>query len=139
MFELNIERTFNTSVEKLFEAWCKPEILQQWFAPGKMTVPEASADVREGGSYRIVMHDSDENSNHIVGGKYQKVIANQALEFTWQWEGNPIATKVALVFKALSDNTAQLQLTHTEFANQEDCDKHEMGWNGCLVKLEKVA
>jgi len=138
MFELTIERNFNVPVERLFSAWCEPELIQKWFAPGNMSVPEAKADVREGGSYRIVMHDSDNGSDHIVGGEYKKVINNKALVFTWQWEGNPVATQVALSFKALTDKTSELILKHTEFSDQEACDKHEMGWNGCLQNLPKA-
>ena len=51
MFELTINRQFNVSVEQLFNAWCNPKLIQKWFAPGNMTVPEATADVREGGTY----------------------------------------------------------------------------------------
>jgi uncharacterized protein YndB with AHSA1/START domain len=100
-----------------------------------MTVPQASADVREGGSYRIVMHDGDDGSDHIIGGKYQQVVKNELLVFTWQWEGNPVATKVAIQFKALTAETSELVLTHSEFAEQKACNKHEMGWQGCLNNL----
>lgn len=138
MFELAIKREFNVSVERLFSAWCKPELIQKWFAPGNMTVPEATADVTDGGQYRIVMHDADDESNHIVGGKYHKVVKNETLIFTWQWEGSPIITKVAVSFKALTDKTSELLLKHTEFADIEARDKHEMGWNGCLQNLPKA-
>ncbi len=138
MFELSMQRSFNTPVAKLFEAWCKPEVIQKWFAPGSMTVPEASSDLREGGVYRIVMHDADEDANHIVGGEYKKVIKDKLLEFTWQWEGNPMVTKVCVKFNALGDGRSELHLSHSEFAEQEACDKHEMGWNGCLANLTKI-
>ena len=138
MYELSMQRSFNTPVAKLFEAWCKPEVIQKWFAPGSMTVPEASSDLREGGAYRIVMHDADEDSNHIVGGEYKKVIKDKLLEFTWQWEGNPMVTKVCVKFNALGDDRSELHLSHSEFAEQEACDKHEMGWNGCLANLTKL-
>lgn len=94
MFELTMKRSFNIPVAKLYEAWCKPEVIQKWFAPGSMTVPEASSDVRVGGSYRIVMHDSDENSDHIVSGEYKQVVQNELFDFTWQWGGNPMVTQV---------------------------------------------
>ncbi|MCW9045775.1 MAG: SRPBCC domain-containing protein [Alphaproteobacteria bacterium] len=139
MFEVTLQRKFNMPANKLYRAWCDPQIIRQWFAPGEMTVPEATADVREGGSYRIVMRDNDTGEDHIVGGVYQKVEDNKALAFTWQWEGNPIATKVSLTIEALSDEACELTLHHSEFADQDACDKHEMGWNGCLANLtEKV-
>ncbi len=138
MFELTIQRNFNVSVERLFIAWCNPELIQKWFAPGNMTVSDVTADVREGGIYRIVMHDSADGNNHIIGGEYQRVIRNESLVFTWQWEGNPIATRVAISFKAITDETSELILNHSEFLDKEACDKHEMGWNGCLQNLPKA-
>jgi uncharacterized protein YndB with AHSA1/START domain len=138
MFAVTIQRNFNVSVAQLFNAWCKPEVIQKWFAPGNMTVPEASADVREGGNYRIVMHDADTQTEHIIGGEYKKVIENETLIFSWQWEGNPVATHIVINFKALSDNTSELVLTHSEFTDQQACDEHEHGWNGCLENLLKA-
>ena len=138
MFELTINRNFNVSVDTLFKAWCDPKLLQKWFAPGNMTVPQASANVKKGGSYLIVMHDGDSKTDHIIGGKYQEVVNNERLVFTWQWQGNPVATKVKVLFTALTDNTSTLTLTHSEFVSQEECDKHNMGWIGCLNNLPKA-
>ena len=134
MFQLTINQEFNTPVAKLFHAWCNVEVIKRWFAPGDMSVPEASADVREGGNYRFVMQDTD-GTQHIVGGKYQAVIQNQRLVFSWQWEGSPNTTKVTLLFKDLADDRSSLELVHSEFNDQEECDKHNMGWNGCLQNL----
>lgn len=135
MFELKMQRTFNTSVEKLFAAWCEAETIKKWFGPGSMQVPEASADVTIGGKYRIVLEDPDDGSQHILGGEYREIKLNEALVFTWAWEGSPNTTEVTLGFKALDDGKSELTVHHTEFVDQDACDKHEMGWNGCFVKL----
>lgn len=137
MYQLTIEQTFDMSVSDLFNAWRDLDTIKRWFAPGDMTVPEATADVREGGSYRIVMQDSD-GEQHIVGGRYLEVIENQKLSFSWQWEGSPHTTQVEVHFSALGEQQAKLELIHSEFADQESCDKHDQGWRGCLVNLEKI-
>lgn len=137
MYQLNINQEFNAPVEKLFAAWCKPELIKAWFAPGNMVVPEAEANVSEGGRYRIVMQD-DDGTQHIVGGTYRKIVPNELLEFSWQWEGSPNTTKVVIAFKAVDEGRSSLDLTHSEFEDQEACDKHNMGWNGCLANLEKA-
>jgi uncharacterized protein YndB with AHSA1/START domain len=137
MYQLSITQEFNAPVSHLFNAWRKPELLKLWFAPGDMTVPEAHADVSEGGNYRIVMQETD-GTQHIVGGTYQKIIPNERMEFSWQWEGSPNSTHVVLLFKPLDDNRSSLELIHSEFSQQEDCDKHEMGWKGCLHNLPKA-
>lgn len=137
MHQLIINREFNTSVSNLFKAWCQVETIKNWFAPGNMTVPEASAEVNEGGNYRIVMQDTD-GVQHIIGGKYYQVVENEKLTFSWQWEGSPNTTKVCILFKALADNKASLELTHSEFDDEETRDKHNQGWQGCLGNLPKV-
>lgn len=137
MHQLTIEQTFNLPLEQLFNAWKDIETIKQWFAPGDMTVPEASNDFKVGGKYRIVMRDSD-NGDHIIGGKYLTIENNKQLSFSWQWEGSPHTTKVDIAFRKLDEQRAALTLVHSEFADQEACDKHEQGWNGCLANLQKL-
>jgi uncharacterized protein YndB with AHSA1/START domain len=138
MHQLTIEQQFNTNVASLFNAWCRIDMIKRWFAPGDMTVPEATAEFREGGAYRIVMQDN-EGGQHIVGGTYLEIIPNEKLTFSWQWEGSPTTSKVSIVFKSISENSSGLVLVHAEFADQESCDKHAQGWRGCLANLQKVA
>ena len=138
MYQLNINHTFNAPVQQLFNAWKNPETIRKWFAPGEdMHVPQANADVREGGQYRIVMQNA-EGEQFIVGGQYLQVIENKQLVFSWQWEGSPHTTRVELTFNSVNDSTCELHLVHSEFPDQEMCDKHQMGWDGCLAKLLKL-
>jgi len=111
--------------------------LQKWFAPGSMTVPEASADLKVGGLYRIVMQNED-GEQFIVGGTYEEVVPNERLVFTWKWEDGENTTKVAVTFRDLDDHGSVLSLSHTEFVEQEHCDKHYEGWIGCLTNLQKA-
>ena len=68
MYSLTISQEFNASVETFFNAWTTPEVISQWFAPGNMTVPEASVDFKVGGAYRLVMQNQ-EGEQFIVGGE----------------------------------------------------------------------
>ena len=137
MYQLSIEQEFNVPVERLFAAWVEPENIQKWFAPGSMTVPEASADLKVGGEYRIVMED-DDGEQFIVGGVYEEIVPNERLAFTWKWEDGENTTKVTVTFKDLGDQRSVLSLSHTEFVEQEHCDKHYEGWIGCLANLPKA-
>lgn len=56
----------------MFNAWTTPEVISQWFAPGSMTVPEASVDFKIGGAYRFVMQNQ-EGEQFIVGGEYREI------------------------------------------------------------------
>jgi uncharacterized protein YndB with AHSA1/START domain len=137
MYSLNIAQEFNAPVEALFNAWTQPEVISQWFAPGAMTVPEAKVDFKVGGAYRFVMQNQ-EGEQFIVGGQYSEIVNPEKLVFSWQWESSPHATKVTVLFTALADNKSKLELIHSEFQEQEACDKHNEGWMGCLSNLPRA-
>lgn len=137
MYQLNINQEFNAPVEALFNAWTQPEVISQWFAPGDMSVPNAQVDFKVGGSYRIVMQNQ-EGEQFIVGGKYTEISKPEKLVFSWQWESSPHTTKVTVLFTALGDEKSKLELIHSEFEEQDACDKHQQGWMGCLSNLPRA-
>ena len=53
--ELVVTRTFDGPARIVFEAWTRPELLKQWWAPKStgMTLLSCAADVRVGGRYRL--------------------------------------------------------------------------------------
>lgn len=132
---LVLKRTLQAPVEQVYRAWTTPALIMRWFAPGDMTVPQAQADVREGGSYRITMQEPDGES-YTTYGIYQQVVPNQRLVQTWQWEGSQEQTLLTIEFRALGERTTELTLTHERFATVEAKDQHQDGWQGCLQKLE---
>lgn len=76
MFELNIEREFNTSASNLYKAWLLPDIMKTWFAPGDLTIPMVESDPKVGGQYKVVMEESD-GSQHIVVGEFKELIEDK--------------------------------------------------------------
>ncbi len=132
---LVLKRTLQAPVEQVYRAWTTPALIMRWFAPGDMTVPQAQADVREGGSYRITMQEPDGES-YTTYGIYQQVVPNERLVQTWQWEGSQEQTLLTIEFRALGERTTELTLTHERFATVEAKDQHQDGWQGCLQKLE---
>ena len=136
MYELTLNKRLNLPVTRAFSAWREPGVMQKWFAPGDMTVPEADIDFRVGGSYRIVMQASD-GQRHIVGGTYHEILDNERLRFSWQWEGSELTTEVELQFRGSGDQT-EMTLIHREFPDTDTRDKHNQGWEGCLAKLAQL-
>lgn len=132
---LVLKRTFQAPVEQVYRAWTMPAMIKRWFAPGDMTVPEAQADVRVGGSYRITMQEPD-GERYTTYGTYQQVVPNERLVQTWQWEGSQEQTLLTIEFRALGERTTELTLIHERFGAVETKEQHERGWQGCLQKLE---
>jgi len=134
---LRIQKAIAAPVAKVFEAWTRPEFMKRWMGPSDdFTVPEASADPRVGGSYRIVMRHRD-GSEHVAFGTYEEVTPPTKLVFTWSWE-SPNSTKDTLVTVELEarGETTLLKLTHERFPNVEARDNHQKGWTGTLDRLE---
>ena len=82
--ELVVRRTFNAPPRIVFEAWTKPELLKQWWAPKSFGVSFISceADVRAGGTYRFVFsHPASEQPMEFFG-RYLEVTPNSRLVWT---------------------------------------------------------
>ena len=52
---INVERSFDGSLELVWDAWTQPEILDQWWAPKPYQCVTKSMDFREGGRWHYAM------------------------------------------------------------------------------------
>lgn len=57
--ELTFDRTYAAPIDKVWDAWTKPEILRQWWGPPKTSVTECEIDARVGGRIHVVMEATD--------------------------------------------------------------------------------
>ena len=93
--ELVTTRTFNAPARLVFEAWTKPDLLKQWWAPKSFGVSLLSceADVRTGGTYRFVFGHADARSMAFFG-RYIEVTPPSRLVWTNEegGEGGPVTT-----------------------------------------------
>lgn len=93
--ELIVTRTFDAPARLVFEAWTKPELLKQWWAPKSMGISLLScdADVRAGGRYRFEL--GQEGSKRMVFfGRYVEVIPHSRLVWTNDENDEGAVTKV---------------------------------------------
>jgi uncharacterized protein YndB with AHSA1/START domain len=80
--EFVVTRTFDGPARLVYEAWTKPELLKQWWAPKSMgmSLLSCEADVRVGGSYRFVF--GYEGKTMAFFGKYLEVTPPSRLVWT---------------------------------------------------------
>jgi uncharacterized protein YndB with AHSA1/START domain len=132
---LEIRRTFNAPRERVFAAWTQPEKLQQWSAPGAM-MGKAEVDLKVGGRYKITMTDPTSGGSRVVGGEYRVVDPPSRLVYSWSWldRENAAQTLVTIEFHERGKAT-EVILRHEGFLTEQDCRRHEEGWNGGLAKL----
>lgn len=93
--ELVVTRTFNAPARIVFEAWTKPELFKQWWAPKSMgmVLRSCEMDVRVGGRYRLAFgHDA--SNLDVFFGRYIEVTPQSRLVWTNEegGEGGPVTT-----------------------------------------------
>lgn len=152
--ELNITRTFNAPIAKVWKAWSDPAAFMQWWGPKEFTCPVAKLDFRVGGKYHTCMQDpsgmkfwsvgiykeivpmtkivcsdsfADENGNVVSAAVYGMPDADQF----------PMEMEIIVNFEDLGDKTKMTlkQIGHpvgkvTEMATQ--------GWNESFDKIDKA-
>lgn len=69
---INVKRAFDASLELVWDAWTKPEILDQWWAPKPYHVKTKSMDFREGGTWLYAMI-GPENDTHWCKNDYHRI------------------------------------------------------------------
>lgn len=138
---LRIERTFSARAQAVFEAWTRANVLRHWWAPGPdWETPVAEADVRVGGSLRIVMRSPD-GEEFGGGGTYIEVTPPERLVFTWTWdghEGHEGSQLIEVEFNERGDGTTTVVVTNRGLRDEESRESHREGWQGSLANLERV-
>lgn len=134
---LTLKRRLNAPAEKVYAAWTDPAQLVKWFGPDSGSVLKAETDVRVGGRYEIEFHTED-GEKHNVSGVYREVEPNSRLQFTWRWITMPERESLVTVTIKRDGGGAILTLHHEQFFDEPARDRHEMGWTGCLDKLERL-
>ena len=90
--ELVVTRTVNGPARIVFEAWTKPELFKQWWAPKSMgmILRSCAMDVRVGGKYRLEF----EPDAMAFFGTYLEVTPPSRLVWTNEegGEGGPVTT-----------------------------------------------
>lgn len=73
--ELVVTRLFNAPAHLVFEAWTKPELFRQWWAPASigMTFLACEMDARTGGTYRLEFGHPCSDQPAVFHGRYLEV------------------------------------------------------------------
>ena len=118
--ELVVTRTFNGPARIVFEAWTKPELLKQWWAPKSfgLTMISCEADVRVGGTYRLVFRHDAFPEPMAFFGRYLEVTPHSRLVWTnEEGEGQQVTT---VTFEEIGGKT--LLVMHDLYPSKDALD-----------------
>jgi uncharacterized protein YndB with AHSA1/START domain len=130
---LELTRVFDTTPERLFDAWLSKS-WGEWAGPPGVKGEVTLMEPRVGGRYRVVMRR--EGGEITVGGTYKEIVRPSRIVMSWKWEHEEQDTLITLTFRPRGKGT-ELSLRHEGFADKDRRDSHGQGWIGTLDKLQK--
>ncbi len=131
--EIRISRVFGAPRELVYKAWTTAEMLVHWFGCAAFTTVGAEADVRVGGSWRVVMRSPD-GTDFTAFGRYLELSPVERIILTHQWEKQVVEVNPALhetiVTVELFDvaGGTRLEFRQTGLASEASRDSHIGGW-----------
>ncbi len=132
-YKITITRVINAPCEKVWRAWMEPNQMMQWFGSREVELRNLTADVKNGGAFRV--HFVSQKGDHIAIGNYKEITPNKRLRFTWQWENYAMPNSVVTVDFENLGATTRLTLAHEGLPDQEDATGHSHGWNSMMEKF----
>lgn len=141
-----IRRILPSSREKVFAAWTKKELLEQWMCKDVPThhAEYVELDVRPGGGY-VIEIKLPKGEMYRGHGIFREVRPPEKLAFTWFWEQvpeakGPIQQHESLVTVELFEqgSSTEIVLTHELLESAAERESSRRGWEGCLDVLARV-
>ena len=143
LLSVRLTKVLPASRERVFEAWTRPEIIQQWWGPKGFTGRKAEADPNPGGAFSIEIEGPD-GEVHRMAGIYTELsppsllcleIRHRQFEGAAERPEGYIPTYLRIELAEHTDGT-ELTLTHTGFLDAALASRFHGGWSGSLDKLE---
>jgi uncharacterized protein YndB with AHSA1/START domain len=135
---LRIERTFNASAERVFDAWTSEEVMRRWWHAGNdWQTTEAEVDLRIGGTVRVTMRDPHKDEKYGGGGQYLAIERPTRLVFTWLWDGMDLRQVIEIDFEE-KDGATTVRFVHRDLWDEAAVRDHDEGWSICFDNLDRV-
>jgi uncharacterized protein YndB with AHSA1/START domain len=149
--EIEFERTYDSPIEVVWQAWTDPEHLKQWWGPDNVSIPECEVDLRVGGRVYIVMEAGEamgpyKGTRWPMEGKYTVIEKNSKLAYAVKaWtESQEETTEIDQITElTLSDDNGKTKIKLKATINKTGPDAKmavegmQMGFNQQLDKLNK--
>jgi len=139
--DIHIERMFDAPRDRVFALYTDPELIPEWWGSRDTAAVVDHMDVRPGGSWRFVIHNSD-GSTTAFRGTYREVSAPERIVQTFEWEGMPGHVSVETVtFEDLGDRTKVTTTSLFHTTEERDgmlASGMERGMNETYARLDDL-
>lgn len=108
--EIYLERTYDASIEAVWEAWTDPAKVEKWWGPRGFTLTTHSKDLRPGGHWHYTMHgpDGTDYPNYTI---YHEV--EEYRKLVYDHGGNETQPPLFQVTALFSEETGKTRLQLT--------------------------
>lgn len=127
--DAHLTRTIDAPLDRVWSALTEPAELVSWFWPPAFGT-QVELDARPGGTVRIIAP-----GRLAVRGRCLVADPPHRFAFTWQWDGEELATTVRLDLSSVDDGGTRLTVQHQGFPDDATRDDHVTGWSDCLARL----
>ncbi len=140
--ELVVTRTVDGPARLVFEAWARPDLFQRWWAPKSfgVTLISYEADVRTGGTYRLVSDHPSLAQPMAFFGRYLEVTPPHRIVWTNE-EGGGDGAITTVSFEAADGATRVV--VHELYPSKEALDEaiasgSTSGWGEQFAQLDEL-
>ena len=140
--EFVVMRTVDGPARIVFEAWSRPELFQRWWVPRSCGVSLISfeADIRTGGTYRLLMDHPSSEQPMAFFGRYVEVTPHARLVWTND-EGGENGALTTVSFEE-SDGATDV-VVHELYPSKEALDEamasgSTSGWGEQFEQLDDL-
>ena len=127
---VRVERLIAATIDDVFTAWTNPVAMARWLAPSGTA--EVEADVRVGGSFRVVMIDDQSRIEHT--GEYLDIEPPRRVSFTWESPYTGAMPSIVTVALTPEGAGTRVVLLH-EGLPADTAPGHRDGWDTIVQRL----
>ena len=135
------KRTFDASIDRVWQAWSSPEELARWFGPNGFSITTYEFDFQSGGFWRFDMHGPD-GRDYPNKVRYLEIIEHKKLVYQHQGddeEFEDVDFRVIVNFEDLGDKTALEMIQDFVFEDVlERVDREYGAIQGGIETLERL-
>jgi uncharacterized protein YndB with AHSA1/START domain len=128
---ITVETTVNAGIEKVWNAWTRPEHIKEWNAASDdWHTTAAEVDLKVGGKFMLRMEAKDGSTGFDFRGTYEKIIEEEAIEYSLE-DGR----RVSITFVAHGDGVRVRETFDAEEDHSPEAQKR--GWQSILDRFKK--
>lgn len=138
--KVKVIKEFNSSPEKVFDAWLDPELIGQWmFGPELRDekIVSLDTDPHVGGTFSFVVSRDGTELDHT--GTYREIDRPHRLVFTWWIDEEAGDESVVTINIEPTSDGCRLTLVHEMAPKWKDyTERTQKGWTEMLNKLGEL-